>query len=121
MHFYLRHKSKNLVLMVSIIAALFYSKILRGWFGALDCRRLAKCAMWVGFPSSFFAGGGTNQSSIKFALSCQKAKFFLILILSISYLSVVCPFTRVANVWALGAVADFGAQNYHYTLKVDAR
>jgi len=26
-----------------------------------------------------------------------------------------------ANVWALGAVADFGAQNCQYTTKVDAR
>jgi hypothetical protein len=31
-------------------------------------------------------------------------------------------FSRIAyNVLALGAVADFGAQNYQYTKKVDAR
>jgi len=50
----------------------------------------------------------------------------------------VCPFVNVqflvvcsivamlsntlsANVLALGAVADFGAQNFQYTTKVDAR
>jgi hypothetical protein len=48
--------------MVSIIAALSYSKILRGWFGALDCRRLAKCAMWVGYPSSFLRVGEKNKT-----------------------------------------------------------
>ena len=34
----------------------------------------------------------------------------------------LCGFFRlVANVLALGAVADFGAQNCQYTTKVDAR
>jgi hypothetical protein len=32
----------------------------------------------------------------------------------------MCVFI-VATVLALGAVADFGAQNYQYTTKVDAR
>jgi len=30
-------------------------------------------------------------------------------------------FMLAANVLALGAVADFGAQNYQYTTKVDSR
>jgi hypothetical protein len=35
---------------------------------------------------------------------------------------ILCRFVTVAaNGLALGAVADFGAQNYQYTTKVDAR
>jgi hypothetical protein len=36
-------------------------------------------------------------------------------------LNVCWLFTMNANVLALGAVADFGAQNCQYTTKVDAR
>ena len=32
-----------------------------------------------------------------------------------------CRYTMTANGLALGAVADFGAQNCQYTTKVDAR
>jgi len=34
---------------------------------------------------------------------------------------VCCLFSLTDNVLALGAVADFGAQNCQYTTKVDAR
>jgi len=37
------------------------------------------------------------------------------------HLWVGCLFTLTHNVLALGAVADFGAQNCQYTTKVDAR
>jgi hypothetical protein len=49
-------------------------------------------------------------------------KQFIDLLISedIEYISQVC-FKIVANVLALGAVADFGAQNCQYTTKVDAR
>ena len=40
---------------------------------------------------------------------------------SVRLLSVVSSFRVSANVLALGAVADFEAQNCQYTTKVDAR
>jgi hypothetical protein len=51
---------------------------------ALARGALAMCAMWVGFPSSFFEGGEKNKiNSSKFALSCQKDKFRLSIIESL--------------------------------------
>jgi hypothetical protein len=73
---------------------------------------LAMCAMWMGFPSSFFAGGRKKQNkfsyaelrlappnyvSIKFALSSQKAKSFLFSIYHYRNCLLVCLFTLVAN------------------------
>jgi hypothetical protein len=45
------------------------------------------------------------------------------LLLSISCLvqSVLCGYSLAANVLALGAVADYGAQKCQYTTKVDAK
>jgi len=45
---------------------------------------------------------------------------FIFLCLSIGYIQGRC-LTMTANVLALGAVADFGAQNCQYTTKVDAK
>ena len=46
---------------------------------------------------------------------------YFFLFLSLVCLSCRCLNTLVANGPALGAVADFGAQNCQYTTKVDAR
>jgi len=52
--------------------------------------------MWDGFLSSFFAGGEKNKiNSIMFALPYQKAKSFLSLILSLSYLPAVSVFLHL--------------------------
>ena len=65
---------------------------------ALACGALAICAMWVGFPSFFLRGEEKNKiNSIKFALSCQKAKSFLFSIYHYRYCLLVCLFTLVAN------------------------
>jgi len=48
-------------------------------------------------------------------VTCQNGLLFRFLCL------VVSSVTLAANVLALGAVADFGAQNCQYTTKVDAR
>jgi hypothetical protein len=37
------------------------------------------------------------------------------------FVSYFVRFVMTPNVLALGAVADFGAQNFHLTTKVDAR
>jgi hypothetical protein len=56
--------------------------------GALARGALSMCAMWVEFPSSFSRVGRKKQNKfMQFALTYQRAKSFLNLILSISYLS----------------------------------
>jgi hypothetical protein len=61
---------------------------------ALARGALAMCAMWVGFLSSFFAGGRKNK--INFHQICtvrSKAKSFL----SLLFITIVSVFTLVAN------------------------
>jgi len=41
---------------------------------ALACGALAMCAMWVGFPSSFFAGGRKKQNKFPSNLHCPAKK-----------------------------------------------
>jgi len=68
---------------------------------ALAYAALAMCAMWVGFLSSFFAGGRKKQNKFPSNLHCPVKKLnpFFRYYLSLSYLSVVCLFTLVANGW----------------------
>jgi hypothetical protein len=51
----------------------------------------------------------------------QKYNFFENMQLFLSIVNFLIFFSIVANVLALGAVADFGAQNCQYTTNVDAR
>jgi hypothetical protein len=55
------------------------------------------------------------------ALLILQKRWLLSFIFSVRFLSVVSFFTLSDNVLALGAVADFGAQNCQYTTNVDAR
>jgi hypothetical protein len=41
---------------------------------ALTCGALAMCAMWVGFPSSSFAGGKKKQNKFPSNLHCPVKK-----------------------------------------------
>jgi len=72
--------------------------------------------------------GGAKIKSFSGRLACRP--FLCLLVSFITALSVIfwsklviCTifFTIGGNVLALGAVADFGAQNCQYTTKVDAR
>ena len=61
-------------------------------------------------------------SGLANVLFCALAIFiFLFCLLSSKLSAVSLSFTLVHNGLALGAVADFGAQNCQYTTKVDAR
>jgi hypothetical protein len=56
--------------------------------------------MWVGFSILFLWGEEKNKiNSLKFVLTCQKAKFFLFPIYHYRFYLVVCRFTLVANGW----------------------
>jgi hypothetical protein len=60
----------------------------------------------VGWGFFMWVGEKNKINSLKFAQTYQRAKYILILNLSISYLSVDCLFTLVANVLAVLKVAD---------------
>jgi len=72
------------------LAKLWFEHWLVGLWQCVQCG-------WGFFLLSLRGEEKNKINSIKFALSCQKAKSFLILNLSISYLSAVSVFTLVAN------------------------
>jgi len=53
-------------------------------------------------------------------VTCQNGLLFFLVYVS-RFVVVVSSNTLAGNVLALGAVADFGAQNFQYTTNVDAR
>lgn len=65
---------------------------------------LPMCAMWVGFLSSFFAGGRKKQNKFPSSLHCPVKKLnpFLFSIYHYLFCLVVCLFTLVANKFADG-------------------
>ncbi len=88
--------------------------------GALARGALAMCAMWVEFPSSFSRVGRKKQNKfMQFALTYQRAKSFLNLILSISYLSGRLSFYTCCQRMAVWLVADFEALSYQVTTTFD--
>ena len=88
---------------------------------------LQNCTLWQSFGCSvgscgfanvcnvggvslfFFVGGRKKQNKFPSNLHCPVKKLnpFFRYYLSLSYLSIVCLFTLVANVLRLGVVADF--------------
>jgi len=75
----------------------------------LACGALPMCAMWVGFLSSFFAGGRKKQNKFPSSLHCPVKKLnpFLFSIYHYLFCLVVCLFTLVANVPTLCVRAGF--------------
>jgi hypothetical protein len=72
--------------------------------------------MWVGFSILFLWGEEKNKiNSLKFVLTCQKAKFFLFPIYHYRFYLVVCRFTLVANGLWYGVVRDYEAKTYQFT------
>jgi hypothetical protein len=89
--------------------------------GALARGALTMCAMWVEFPSSFSRVGRKKQNKfMQFALTYQRAKSFLNLILSISYLSGRLSFYTCCQRLAVWPVRDCGRITYQVTRKFEA-
>jgi len=70
---------------------------------ALACGALPKCAMWVGFLSSFFVGGRKKQNKFPSNLHCPVKKLnpFLFQFYHYRICLLVCLFTLVANGFAV--------------------
>ena len=74
--------------------------------GSFGCEAVARA----------FGQPNVPECAVGFHFLCPYAAKILF-----SFCRLFCLFTMNANVLALGAVADFGAQNCQYTTKVDAR
>jgi hypothetical protein len=92
--------NRNLLLWCVGKIALFGKALV----AALACGALAMCAMWVGFPSSFFAGGRKKQNKFTSNLHCPVIKlnhFYFQFITIVSVCSSVV-LTLVANGLKIG-------------------
>jgi hypothetical protein len=89
--------------------------------GALARGALPMCAMWLGFLSSFFAGGRKKQNKFPSNLYCpvKKLNYFLFQFYRYRICFICLCLTLVANGFGLCVRAGFGAQNCQPALNLN--